>query len=221
MQSILVKRLDRSIAVKNQTMDQTIIKDKLLKSETKLSFFYDDLPALSGAIEDDFVCNIFKSYTQKAQKVGNCWWVSPKSQILAVMAMSKLQSTPIEGMKEEEAKRHADNALAEAKQVYKEFSKFSKIHLFKEYLAEKMQEKDSRGDAIISPDFELLRQIYQKLINKYPEEKQTLLDSIKPFKNDFNIQIISNKCPDNKLNNSRHYIHSDEDSGFLHSDVDD
>jgi ankyrin repeat protein len=179
MQSIVVKKIDRSRA----SLDETII-NKLLEPagemEEQRVFFYDELPKKSGAIDDDSICNFFKSHSQKAQKVGNCWWVSPKSMILAIMAMDKFLKIPVESRTPEKM----GEALKEVKNIYKAFSKFSKIHLFIDYLAKKIQEKKSSENLMIPPDFEFLKRIYTKLQRKYPGEEQ-LENSWQQFKQEF------------------------------------
>lgn len=106
-----------------------------LNSVQGAEFLYHTLPAKLGFKQSDLIGKFMDEYClQSSQKMGNCWWVSPKTGVLAMLIMQSLTEIDAKPLGEEEKINEFKKAFAAMVIVYKAYSEFARIKLLKEYL---------------------------------------------------------------------------------------
>lgn len=184
--SILIWEIDRNNAKLSLEHLEKLKKGWWNKDEA-VDFIYNKLPQLAGALSDQTgVELLFKKIKQKTQKMGNCWWLSPKTGVFGILLiLMTLKEQENLKEKEVEQKDSKESIYSQAQQIYKQFSEFCKIVLFKEYLIKKIEEKKKQDSESIYPDLELiqvtLKKFMAKFDQKYPKESEELLKLVKEF----------------------------------------
>lgn len=179
-QSVVIHEIDRQKATLDLN-DIRKIRNADLEGSVGLFFIYDQLPKRAGALEDQTsVAKIFKPLEMEDQRGANCFILSIKTGYLAVLQILLTLGCP-ESKRELKKEEIYEKALF----IYKWFSEFGKIYILKEYLKNKIQEKEANIPDLIDPDMELLPLVIEKLMQKlwwrHPEEQQEIKDLINRF----------------------------------------
>ena len=137
--------------------------------EKGLKIFYQTIPDLLGfdPEEKSKLSDEIHKLVQQPQKMDNCWWVSPKTSVLGIFALKKLESVDFRN------RALVFQEREEAYFLYKKFSDFTRKEILKMYLTSKI---DHRREGIhpVESDHELLRAVLAKLEKKILNGKWTL-----------------------------------------------
>lgn len=165
-------------------------------------FFYKTLPLKLGfnpeLHKSDPILKQFAEIEQSNQRMGNCWWVSPKSSVLALLMLQRFKAMDEEAKNDPVKLKEVSN---ECRDIYRTFNKFIKLEMFKSHLMAKIEEKKS-GKLNYSPDHDLILMIIKKINSKKQdsklkltkEERQTLQPLIDEYR-----QCFDEKRPGWKL----------------------
>lgn len=132
--------------------------------QTKL--LYEEFPRRAGYQEEipkGVIEILFREKClMKGQKIGNCWWVSPKGGMFVNMIMDKIAAVygteKYKAMSEKDRKEELELIFDKVLALYKHFSEFTPITQFIEYL--------QRPDKGVESDHELVKLIAHKLHTK-------------------------------------------------------
>lgn len=136
--SIKTFKINRQNPLTLENIERLQKGNKLLDLNEGKKFFYENLPASLGydASNQDLISQVMEeNCVQSNQKMGNCWWLNPKSGVLGIVtiqALLKASSQTYES--EKERKKAYENIFDSSEAIYKYFSEFTKIQLLKKYV---------------------------------------------------------------------------------------
>lgn len=138
------------------------LQTELSNAKKGAKFFYQTLPEKLGFDEkrDDLISTLFRHHcTLKGQKHPNCWQVSPKAGLFALLVMESIEG--LDEIDKEDRKVFAQEVKDRfniPQAVYKQFSEFSRIIKLLEYIED--------PDESCPKDLELVKNIKKKIVSK-------------------------------------------------------
>lgn len=172
-ESLKVFKIDRSKPLSKEAF-LVLNGYKVLDANEGADFFYRKLPEILGsdANKPDAVADLInKECRQVNQKIGNCWWITPKAGMFALLALDSILETRERSFFDESASNTSySEQFTYAQNVYKQFSEFTRIKLLEEYI--------ERPSGKISKDYDLVEKIKEKLNAK--KWKHIFEERVKP-----------------------------------------
>ena len=138
-----------------------------------------------AAEEEDIICKVLNKQILSDQKMGNCWWLSPKTSILIILALKKMKKVTLDPSWSESQKLEAyEKAYTQAYNLYQKFSHFVRFEILREYLDNKMDELEKTGTNQFPPNQEVIVNVLEKMLKKkwkVPFDPTDLIQTLEKF----------------------------------------
>lgn len=182
--SIKTFKIDRRNHLTLENIERLQKAGSVLDFNKGMKFFYEDLPKSLGydASRQDLITKVMEeNCVQSTQKMGNCWWLSPKSGVLGIVTIQALLKASSQNYgSEKERREDYENIFDSSEAMYKYFSEFTKIQLLKKYV-ERPPDGAERDHKLIKLAVDKFFSKERKYIVKtkgYTEQAYDILDKL-------------------------------------------